>query len=96
VELKAEKNCLAHALIKAIAKVDNDAIYTAYRKGRKIRPVVETLLKETCIDLTKGAGILELNCFQDKIVVYQGLGLEDIMFEGHVNPPNVSTYFTTV
>jgi len=32
-------------LIIAIARVDNDANYTAYRKGRKIRPVVEALLQ---------------------------------------------------
>jgi len=38
VEVKAEENCLAHALIIAIARVDNDANYTAYRKGRKIVP----------------------------------------------------------
>ena len=29
VEVKAEENCLAHALIIAIARVDNDADYTA-------------------------------------------------------------------
>ena len=60
VEIKAENNCLAHALIVATARVDNDANYTAYRKGRKIRRVVQTLLHETGIDLTSGAGIPEL------------------------------------
>jgi len=39
--------------------------YTAYRKGRKIRPVVQTVLKETGIDLTNGGGITEPNCFQE-------------------------------
>ena len=56
VEVKAEENCLAHALIIAIAKVDNDARYKAYRQGWKIRPVVQTLLHETCIDLASGGG----------------------------------------
>jgi len=90
VEVKAEENCLAHALIIAIAKVDNDAIHTAYRKGRKIRPVVHTLLQETGIDLATGGGIHELNRFQEhfrdyKIVVYQGLGCADIMFEVQID-----------
>jgi len=40
VEVKAEQNCLAHALVITIAKVDNDPNYKAYRHGRKIRPVV--------------------------------------------------------
>jgi len=56
VEVKAEENCLAHALLIAIARVDNDANYKAYRKGRTIRPVVQALLQETGIDLTRGGG----------------------------------------
>jgi len=85
MEVKAEENCLAHALLIVIARVDNDADYTAYRKGRKIRPVVQSLLQQTGIDLANGGGIYELNrCqehFQDyKIVVYQSLGCDDIMF----------------
>jgi len=31
VEVKAEENCQAHALIIAIARVENDANYKAYR-----------------------------------------------------------------
>jgi len=45
VEVKAEENCLAHALIIAIARVDNEANYKAYRQCRKIHPVVEVLLQ---------------------------------------------------
>ena len=56
VEVKAEENCLAHALIIAIARVENDVNYKAYRQGRKIRPVVEALLQQTGIDLTGGGG----------------------------------------
>jgi len=89
VEGKAEENCLTHALIIAISRVGNDANYKAYREGRKIRPVVQTLLKETGIDLTRGSGIPELNRFQEhfrayKIVVYRNLGCDDIMYEGQV------------
>ena len=36
VEVKAEENCLAHALIISIAKLTNDSNYVAYRKGYKI------------------------------------------------------------
>jgi len=90
VEVKAEENCVAHALIIAIARVENDANHKAYRQGPKIRPVVQTLLKETGIDLTSGGGIPELIRFQEhfrdyKIVVYLGLGWGDIMYEGQVD-----------
>ena len=90
VEVKAEENCLAHALIIVISKVDNHANYKSYRQGRKIRSVVQNLLQETGIDLTNGAGIPELNRFQEhfrdfKIVLYQGLGCDDIMLEGQIN-----------
>jgi len=50
VEVKAEANSLAHALVIAIAKVDKDTNYKAYIQGRKIRHVVETLLETTGID----------------------------------------------
>jgi len=63
VVVKAEENCLAHGLVIAIAKIDNDINYKSYRQGRKKRSVVQTLLQETGIHLTKGAGIPELNRF---------------------------------
>jgi len=90
VEVKAEENCLAHAFIIAIARVDNVANFTAFRKSRKIRPVVEALLQQTGIDLTRCREILERKRFQEhfrdyKIVVFQGLGCEDIMYEGQVD-----------
>jgi len=56
VEVKAEENCLAHALVISIAKVDNDPYYKAYGQGRKIRQVVQTLLETTGIDLSTGRG----------------------------------------
>ena len=84
------KIVLLTLLIIAIALLDNDANYKAYRQGRKIRPVVQSLLKRTGIDVTNGDGIPELSRFQEyfrdyKIVVYQGLGFDDIMFEGQVD-----------
>jgi len=90
VEVKAKENSLACALVIAIAKVENDPNYMAYRQGRKIRHEVQTLLKTTGIDLCNGAGIPEFVRFQEqfreyKIVVYHGLSYEDIMFEGQVD-----------
>ena len=53
VEVKAEENCLAHALIIPIVRVEIDP---NYRKGRKIRPIVQALLQQTGFDLTNGRG----------------------------------------
>jgi hypothetical protein len=33
IEVNADKNCLAHALIIAIARLTKDPNYTAYRRG---------------------------------------------------------------
>jgi len=65
VDVKAEQNCLAHALVIAIAKVDNDHNYKAYRQGRKIRPVVQTLFETIGFELSNGARIPELVRFQE-------------------------------
>jgi hypothetical protein len=89
IEVKAETNCLAHALVIAIAKITNDPNYNSYRKGDKIHQVVDNLLETTGINLENGGGLPELERFQDhfgiyKIVVYTGLNRESIMFEGQV------------
>ena len=57
VEMKAEQNCLAHDMLIAIARVDKDPNYDALCKGRKIRPVDQTLLEKTGLDLSNGPGI---------------------------------------
>jgi hypothetical protein len=45
VQVKAESNSLAHVLVIAKAKVDgDDKNYQSYRRGNKIRPVVDRLL----------------------------------------------------
>jgi hypothetical protein len=64
IEVKAETNCLAHGLIKAIAKVTNDPDYKAYCQGRKTHPVVQTLLERTGINLYNDAGIPNTNGFK--------------------------------
>jgi hypothetical protein len=87
VQVKAETNCLAHAVLIAKARVDRDPNYESYRKGDKIRPEVQYLLEETGINLDNGGEIPELIRFQEhfsdyKIVVYTGLYCDSIMFEG--------------
>ena len=89
VEVKSETNCLAHALIIAIAKVTKDPNYKAYMQGRKLYPRVDQLLAATGISLDNCGGIPELEGFQDqfrhyKIVVYTGLNCDEIMYEGRV------------
>jgi hypothetical protein len=44
VPVNAETNCPAHALIIAIARVDNDPNYNLYRRGYKVRAEVDRLL----------------------------------------------------
>ena len=90
VEVRTEENCLAHALIIAITRLNNDPNYKAYRQGRKVLPVVDQLLVTTSIDFKNGAGTPEITKFQEhfheyKILVYEGLNWESIMYQGHVD-----------
>jgi hypothetical protein len=92
VEILVEENCLAHAIVIAIAKVTNDPNYKAYRQGRKILPAVQHLLETTGINLDNGGGIPELIRFQDhfkkyRIVVYEGLNCDKILFDGQIEAP---------
>jgi len=78
IRVKSNTDCLAHALIIAIARLENDPNYKSYRDGRKIGPGVQSLLETTGIDLQDGGGVPEIRPFQDhfrdyKIVVYSGL-----------------------
>jgi len=78
IKVKSDTDCLAHALIIDIARLENDSDYKSYRDGYKIRPVVQSLLETTGIDPQNGGGIPEIRRFQDhfteyKIVVYSGL-----------------------
>ena len=90
MNINADKNCLAHALVIAIAKITNDPNCNSYRDGRKIGPVVQRLLETKGINLDRGGGgIRELNRFQEyfkeyRIVVFSRLYCEDIMFDGQV------------
>jgi hypothetical protein len=93
VPVNAETNCLAHALIIAIARVDNDPNYNSYRRGYKIHAEVDRLLEATGVDLSRGGEVPELESFQQyfhdryKIVVYTGLRSDSIIYEGQVDAP---------
>jgi hypothetical protein len=56
IEVKAKTDCLAYALIIAIARLTKDPNYKAYRQGRKILPHVQQLLQTTGIDLHNSGG----------------------------------------
>jgi len=89
IEIRTTHNCLIHALIIAIARIEHDSNYESYREDWKIRPVVRDLLQKTGIDLTSGSGIPVLTIYKEhfrkyKILVYQGLSWENMMFEGRV------------
>jgi hypothetical protein len=90
IQVKATQNCLAHALVIALAKIKYDPNYNSYRRGIKIFPAVNALLQETGIELSNGGGISELSKFQVhfadyRIVVYSGLRCDSLMFDGQVN-----------
>jgi len=79
VQVRTES--LAHSLVIAKAKVDGDPNYNSYRRGPKIRPVFDSLLETTGIDLSLGGGVPELMRFQDHFkeyrIVFGGLDCED-------------------
>ena len=54
IEVKAETNCLVHALIIQIARITNDPNYNSYRRGGRIFPEAQQLLETTGIDLQHG------------------------------------------
>jgi len=56
IEVKSKTNCLANALLIAIARLENEPVYKSYCKGWKIGAAVQRLLETTGIDLQKGGG----------------------------------------
>jgi len=87
IEVKAKSDCLAHALILAIARITSDRDYNSNRKGYKILQKVKQLLQTTGISQQHVGGIQELQRFQDhfseyRIVVYGGVDCRDIIFDG--------------
>ena len=64
VEVKAKDNCLAHALVIAIARVTNDPNYKSYRRGWKRLPKVQELLQASGVDISRGGGIPGIQAFE--------------------------------
>ena len=60
VTVKAVINCLAYALVIAMARVNGDPKYKSYRNGRGIKQPVEDLLKASGVNLSNGGGFDEL------------------------------------
>jgi hypothetical protein len=77
VEVRAENNNLANALMIAIAKLSIDPNYKAFIQGRKVRPFVDCLLAKTGIDMTNGGVIPELMNFQEHFNDFRFVVLED-------------------
>jgi hypothetical protein len=87
VTVKAAFLCLAHALIIAIARV-NDPKYKFYRNSRCLEKPVEDHLKSSVVDLSNGGGLEELQQFQQyfsnyKIIDFDGLHPDRVMFSGN-------------
>ena len=57
IQVKADENCLAHALIIAIARFEKDQNYDSYRRGFRIIPKVNHLLQTAGVNLTNGGVI---------------------------------------
>ena len=83
IEVRAEENCLAHALIIVIARFENDSNYDSYRRGCRINPMVNHLLQTTGIDLTNGGGIRELSQFQEHFKLYRTIVYGGTKLRGH-------------
>jgi hypothetical protein len=90
VVVKAVINCLAYALVIAIAQCNDDPKYGSYRNGYCLKKPVEELLKASGVDLTNGGGLEELQQFQQylsdyKIIVFDGLKPDRLFFKGNSN-----------
>jgi hypothetical protein len=88
VVVKATSMCLAHALVIAMAQVNGDPKYKAYRNGNRLEKPVKELLRASGVDLSDGGGVQELRQFQEylsgyKIIVYDGLSPDRLIFTGN-------------
>jgi hypothetical protein len=88
VTVKAALLCLAHVLIIAMARVNNDPKYKLYKDGKSLKQHVEDHLKASVVDLSNGGGFEEFQQFQQylsdyKVIVFDGLHVERVMFSGN-------------
>ena len=70
VFVKAALNCLAYALINAMARINGDPKHKTYRDGYSLKKPVEGLLKASRINLSNGGGFEELRQFQEQLLYY--------------------------
>ena len=88
VSVKAAMYCLAYALIIAMARVNGDSKYQSYRISKGLKKPVENVLKVSGVNLRNSGGFKELEQFQVylsdyKIIVYDGLSPDRVMFSGN-------------
>ncbi len=88
VVVKAAILCLAHALIIAMARVNDDPRCQSYEDGYLLDQPVDELLKAFGVDLSNGGGLEEHQHFQDylsdcKIIVYDGLSPDRLILTGN-------------
>jgi len=67
VTVKADLNCLAYALLIAVARVNGDSKYQLYGHIKGLKKPVEDLLKASGVDLSNGGDIEELRQFQEHL-----------------------------
>ena len=63
VTVKSAINCLAYALIIAMARLNGGPNYQSYRHGYGLKNPVEDLLKASGVNLSNGGGFDELQHF---------------------------------
>jgi hypothetical protein len=87
VTVKAAVLCLAHALIIAIARVNNDPKYASYRDGYGLRQPVEDLLNASGVNLSNRGGLEELQQFSSTFrttkLFFYVLRPDRVMFSGN-------------
>ena len=75
---------LAHALIIAMPRVNNDPKYALYRHGKCMKKLVEDLLNASGVDLSNGGGFEELEQFQEHLSDYKIVFFDGQPREGYV------------
>jgi len=88
VRVKALLNCLAYALIIAMAQVNGDPKYQSYGNGYGFKIPVEDLLTASGVDLPNGGGFEALGLNEEhlsfyQIIVFDGLNSDRVMLSGN-------------
>ena len=88
VTVNAAFNCLAYALIIAMARVIGEPKYQTYRDGKGSKKPVEDLLNASGTDLSIGGCFQDLRQFQYhiseyQIIVFDILTVDKVIFGGN-------------